>query len=236
MKAEELISKYFLDQLSPEEKVYFERLMATDKEFREQVEFENVLRKSIFQSEHFDLKRDLQGIEKSLGKPQTSTKWYLAAASIVIFIAIGFFWNSNRDTPERLFSEYYKVASNTSNPIVRTNNEVNETTRAFLAYENADYRRAQKLFEKVYSSSNNSELLFYEAMCYLEIGENQLAIDTFTEHISLDDRLKGKSKWYLALAFLKVDMKDKAVWILEDIISNKSNYNFDKAKKLRGRL
>ncbi len=236
MESEVLITKYFLNQLSPEEQNRFDALMSTDPDFKEQVIFEQKLKKSIFQDEHTNLKKQLVEIESNLVPRKRKTNWYLMAASIIFLVSIGFYWNHYSSKPEVLYAEYYSVASNTSHPITRNQNNSDELTKAFVAYESEAYDQAQELFNKLFKRTNNSELLFYEGICYLEIGQTDAAIETFINHIDFNDKLLGKSKWYLALAYLKNNSKSEAHVILDEIISVSSNYNYEKAKQLRSDL
>lgn len=237
MNAEKIISKYFMGQLSPEEQARFDVLLETDSEFREQFEFESKVRKSIFQNEHERKKSYLKSIEQNLSSRGKNMKWFMVAASIVVLVALSFLWRLSYNSPESLFNRYYEVASNTSHPILRSNDDNLEiATKAFIAYEGGDYSQAQKLFQKAYAFSNTSELLFYEAISQLENDQNQLAIKTFQRHLEFRDDLKDKTKWYLAMAYLKIDKKEPAKQLLKEIIANSENYNFDKANEVLSKL
>lgn len=236
MESERLIAKYFQGQLTAEEKIQFDELMNSNPEFREQVIFEQKLKKSLFQQEHSNLKNQLKSIENTLAPKKNKTKWYLIAASIVVFISFGLFWTFNSKSPEKLFDTYYTVASNTSHPIVRDNSVSDALTKAFMAYESEQYSEAQTLFSHLYNTSQNSELLFYEAICYLEMDKTQLAVETFLKHKAFNDRLASKSNWYLALTYLKMENVELARKTLEEIVSNNSNYRFKEAKELLSKL
>ncbi|WP_223034173.1 tetratricopeptide repeat protein [Hanstruepera marina] len=232
MDKEELIAKYLRNELSKSEIIEFEKLLDSDHDFKEQFEFETQVKKAIFKQEHQKNKQFLVDVENEISHKSSNTKWYLVAASVVILISIGFLWNLNSSSPDKLFDSYYTVASNTSHPIVRSNTISDDQTSAFIAYESEAYEQAQILFDEAYKNSNNSELLFYEAICYLEIENTTKAIETFLKHQSLNDRLQEKSKWYLALAYLKNEEPVKAKNLLEKITKSPSNYNYIKAKDL----
>lgn len=236
MNDNELIKNYFLNRLSPEEQDRFDYLLQSDEEFREQVAFETKLKKSIYQSEHESLKEELKKIEQGVSNKTNTSKWYLVAASVVVLIAVGFFWNKNDNSSEKLFDAYYLTASNTSHPIVRDNGTQNSTTKAFVAYEMGQYKEALGLLENAYASSNNSELLFYKGICYLQNDEPAMAVETFQRHLKFGDRLREKSQWYLALAYLKADDKQQAKNVLGKIVTEPNNYNSAKAKELLARL
>lgn len=236
METERLIAKYFQNQLSAEEKVQFDKLMSSNKEFKEQVMFEEKVKKSIVQQEHINFKQYLKNVEQSLPRKKNKTRWYLVAASILMLVSLGLLWNLNANSPDKLFDSYYKVASNTSFPIVRNNTASDELTKAFIAYESKAYNQAQTLFAEAYKNSNNSELLFYLGISFLETGDTKKAIETFLKHIKFNDRLAGKSNWYLALTYLKANDVERSKKILKKIASNSTNYNYKKAKSLYSKL
>ncbi|WP_191860797.1 tetratricopeptide repeat protein [Hanstruepera ponticola] len=232
MNKEELIAKYIRNELSESEIKEIEELLDSDTHFKEQFEFETQIQKAIYRREHNKNKQFLKDIESKVSSKNSKTNWFLIAASIILLASLGFYWKQYTTSPERLFSNYYSKASNTSHPITRNQNDTDELTKAFIAYEREVYDQAQKLFNNLYKTSNNSELLFYEGICYLEIGQIDNAIKTFLKHQKFKDKLLGKSKWYLALAYLKNNNQIEAQNILEKITSSSSNYNFEKAKEL----
>lgn len=236
MDKEQLIAKYIQNKLSEAEVAEVERLLDSDSEFREQLEFELQVKKAFYKREHNEKKEFLKSIESNVATKDTEFKWYLVAASIVIMIMAGVYWNGQTKNPQKLFDSYYTVASNTSHPIVRDNSGSNEITKAFIAYEREDYKLAQKLFADVYKNANNSELLFYQGICYLETGKTNKAIEVLLKHVAFNDKLKNKGTWYLALAFLKSNEKDKAKVFLKQITESSTNYNYSKAKDLLSKL
>ncbi|TYA55686.1 tetratricopeptide repeat protein [Formosa maritima] len=236
MNKEELIAKYIRNELSESEIKEIEELLDSDTHFKEQFEFETQIQKAIYRREHDKNKQFLKNIESKVSSKNSKANWFLIAASIILLASLGFYWKQYTTSPERLFSNYYSKASNTSHPIVRHNSDTDKLTKAFIAYESEAYNKAQSLFAEVYKLLNNSELLFYEAICYMEMDETQLAIETFNKHQTFQDKLAGKSQWYLSLAYLKSNKKNKAENLLKEISSSTSNYNYDKAKDLLSKL
>ena len=61
---------------------------------------------------------------------------------------------------------------------------------------------------------------FYEAVCYLELGKTEKAIDVFNQNTFTDEPIPFETyrKWYLALAYLKLDKKEAAKPLLLELI------------------
>lgn len=237
MDKERLIANYVLNKLSDNEKIEFERLMETDADFKEQVAFETKLKRSLFVSEHQKLKGQLQNIERTNSPKNRNTGWYWIAASIVVLLSIGAFWTFSSPSNDALFERYYQVASNTSYPIVRSNDTAPDVmTKAYIAYESQDYQNAQTLFSEAYNETSASELLFYNGMSQLESGNLSDAIETLKKHQTFKDTLLEKSQWYLVLAYLKSDNLAEAKTLLNSITANASSYRYAEAKELLSEL
>lgn len=236
MESERLIAKYFQNQLSAEEKIQFEQLMNSNSEFKEQVLFEEKVKKSIFKQEHSKLKKQLELVEEGMKTKNHNFRRYLIAASIVILISVGFLWKFNSPTPEKLFESNYTIASNTTYPITRNSESKDLLSQAFIAYESNVFNDAEVLFTEAFAKTGNSELLFYKGVCNIELGLENKAIEIFLNHISFNDRLAGKSKWYLALCYLKTNNVEDSKKILKEISLSSDNYNFEKATKIYSKL
>lgn len=237
MDKETLIANYFSGKLTVEEKQEFERLLINDPEFKKQVSFEKKVKASIFKQNHNALKSDLKTIENNLSRKALLKKWYWIAASVVIFIAISFTFFGNKKNNEALFAQYYTTAANTSHPIVRTENKaINKELKAYIAYENKDFKNAIPLFNEAYNNIKKSELLFYKAICLLETNKTNEAISMFLKHQTFKDVLYSKSMWYLALTYLKENQTVTAKQVLNIICENPENYNYKNAKILLSQL
>jgi len=88
----------------------------------------------------------------------------------------------------------------------------------------------------LFATTQESELLFYEAITYLEINKTELAIQKFEAHKQYKDALSNKNNWYLALAYIKNDELEKAKIILKIIVKDTKPYNYKKAKRLLKKL
>ncbi len=232
-----LIEKYFSGSLNKTELLEFEKLYKNDSEFKKEVD---VLKDIKIVSEKEDgnkFRNELKSFESEfLNKSKVSLKKWLnpfsaVAAIILIIFSIQFFSKTeiNEDT---LFTAYFEPSKNVSTPIVRSENEQNVTTNAFIIYSEKDYEEATILFEKAYLNSQNSQLLFYQGNALLASGKTKEAIDAFKQHLKFSDMLTHRSHWYLALAYMKNKDLESAKKELKALINSGESFKKNEAISL----
>ncbi len=95
MDKEELLYKFFSNQLTEEQEKTFQQLLETDVEFKAQFEFENDLQRVIKKNQNENLKQKLVGFEKEINTEDRSNflKWafknWSIAASIALLVGLG---------------------------------------------------------------------------------------------------------------------------------------------------
>jgi tetratricopeptide (TPR) repeat protein len=236
MNKDELIANYFLGNLTQEEQLKFEHLMQTNSDFKKDVEFQRDIKDAIFRHERQNLKHRLQRVEKTIiSKNTNKIRWFVAAA-VLVSLSVGYYFLKSSYTNTELYAMYFEPAQNIIHPIVRDGVEDNVETKAFVAYQKKDYKLAAQLFDMVFQVNNTSEILFYEALCLMELNKIDQAIEKFEAHKKYTDLLSNKTNWYLALAYIKQNNIEKAKGILNLIIKNQESYNIEKAKELFKKL
>jgi predicted Zn-dependent protease len=244
MNKDILLEKHIQNELSNSEQKAFKQLLKEDLVFAQKVAFQNDLKKSIQYQEQENFKELIGAIESEhkvipLKKKFTLSKKWLIAASIALLLGLTFVLN-NKQTykPEVLFAANFTPYKNVIYPINRgVNNEKlqNKKAKAFIAYEDGDYKKAVQLFSELYKESKASYYLFYKANALLKLGDSQQAIINLKQHLKTKDSLTEKSNWYLALAYLKEKEIANAKKVLKTI-SSKKGYNSKKAQKLLQKL
>ncbi|MEM9686606.1 MAG: tetratricopeptide repeat protein [Bacteroidota bacterium] len=228
MKKEELLYKYFLDELSTEESEQFYALLETDSAFKAQFEFEKSVQRVVRTAERATLKDKLQGLEQDIQQP-VRHKWFhrtswRIAASVAILIAVGLYYYTSNVTAdmERLYTLNYEKYPNTVYPITRGDNQDDSTERmAFVAYEASDYAGAIVLFTQLREEKQAKYIDFYLAQSYLGEGQIENAIASFKRISTNTSDFAEEARWYLALAYLKNEDKERAVQQLTAIVSEK---------------
>jgi len=221
MNNSDLIEKYFENSLTPKEQLIFNDLLQNDKTFKKEFIFEKDLKKVIAINQKENLKSTLQNFESKIenkSKIFFLPKKWLVAASIILLVGIGFWFVKNSYFPsdEKLYTQNFELYRNIIQPIVRGENTNTIEYKAFVAYENKECHKAINLF----NSSINSEadyIRFYKAMCYLSLNKTSNAINLLlpiaTSETKNDSNKNFKeiANWYLGLAYLKNNEKNKAI-------------------------
>jgi len=243
MNNSDLIEKYFENSLTPKEQLVFNDLLQNDEAFKNEFIFEKDLKKVIAINQKENLKSTLQNFEKKLennSKIFFLPKKWLAAASIILLIGLGFWFVKNTYFPsdEKIYAQNFEPYRNIIQPIVRGEKINTIEYKAFVAYENNECHKAINLF----NSSTNSEadyIQFYKAMCYLSLNKTSNAINlllpiaTANTQENTNKNFKEIANWYLGLAYLKNNEKQKAISQFSLIANHpEASYKKEKASKI----
>ncbi|MBA80513.1 MULTISPECIES: tetratricopeptide repeat protein [unclassified Leeuwenhoekiella] len=237
MNREELVEAYFAGRLSEDEARQLSDALQRDAAFAEEFEVEKDLQAALIDQSKADLKSTLVNLEtEKFNKNQKSTGlklWrYAVAAILIIGLSLfGALFIGNQSTPEELYAENFEPYRNIIAPVVRGEHAEGLLEKSFALYERGDYDQAEKDFSKLYEATGDGYLLFYRGNALLALGRTEEAITLFKSHQETRDNFYYKSRWYLALAYLKLDKKADAISILEEIVANNS-YNAEKAAQL----
>ncbi len=236
MDKEQLIQLIIHNKANDYQKNEFEKLVNTNLEFKKSYQDALDMRAALIKSKSAELRSLFDKLESThRDKKQFSRKLsiktiipFVAAASILLFILL---WNSSPSNDE-IYNQYYTPYRN-----VIVNIERGETigddqvSRAFYNYESKNYAVAYKQFDSIYNQDNQSFYLFYQANAALGNEDYTSAIELYKKHQKLQDDFYARSRWYLALSYVKIGEKEKAILVLDKIIDNQS-YNYKKAQSL----
>lgn len=260
MEDEILIDNYLKGELSEdEEKVFLERLesdIALNKKFQFEKQLFDALNedswsftkernketeayKNLLDSEDIKaLKDTLKSTTTSYNSPNHSNKgkrffYYLAAASVVVFLGFQFFLNQNVSNQD-LYDDYIGLSDLPS--FVSRNDEANTLYQAQRLFEDKKFEEALIVFQ---SSSGNQEykgnIFIYQGIAQTELGRYNEAEKTFNSLINSDLLDSNKGYWYKALLYLKQNRVDGAKEILNIIVSE-NLFNKKKAQDLLNEL
>ena len=233
MNREELIQAYWRNKLDKAEKAEFDRLFKTDSEFRKEVEFHQDMSNAFSAMEREHLKNKLQEFESELKAPkQKSYALWLAAASVVLIVGVSLmtFFNTTAD-PGQLYADYFKPYENVVVPITRGESIESMKKEVFIAYEKEAYQKAATGFRQLYENTQEPYYLLYQANALMGADQVEKAVPVLREHMGHEDRFLEKSRWYLALAYLKIKETEKAKAVLRQIQQNHS-YNSAEATRI----
>ena len=225
MEQEELIDKYLRSELTSSEQDQFDTLLKNDPEFKNEVTFLEDLRTVSGVEDRNGLRKSITNFEAKISANETEVvplfnyKKLLVAASILLVVAIGgiTIFNPFSVNTDTLYAANFEPYKNVVTPIVRGESDDNEEIVAFTSYESKDYESAADQFNKLYQKTQRPYFLLYQANAILASNKVVEAIPLLEKHITLNDELSDRSKWYLSLAYLKENRKEEAIDLLENL-------------------
>lgn len=218
MTQEALIEKHILGTLTSEEKEQVEQLIATDSNFKKELEFQSNLQQVVEKEEDETFKVTLNEFEN--GRQATSKRpilRWLVAASFMVLVVVGSLLYTKSST-DSLFAENFEPYANVIQPVVRGMDTDDIKTKAFVAYENEAFELAETHFTTLLNSTSDSYVLFYLANTKLALEKANEAIPLLNSYMSTGENLGSQAQWYLALAHLQINEKAQAKEVLQKIV------------------
>jgi predicted Zn-dependent protease len=174
--------------------------------------------------------------EKSTISINRNNVFWLAAAAVSLLIVSGIFlFRSVNPDPKGLYEAYYQPYPNVFDPAVRGDEKdtLSLLGKAFRQYEEGNYTKAAEYFKEGLITDNKIEkdiALLYLGNCYLAQNFDDEAKETLLQ-IDEQSHVADQGKWYLALAYLKLEHTDLAREKLKELSDHQNSYQ-DKAKEL----
>ena len=228
----ERIDRYLKGQLTEEELQSFEAEMELDADLRNEVLLQRDIK--IGAEAYFDeeLREKLAAVEQQQqvsdrpGRRFFFKPWRPVgiAASVVLLLGLAYLilMPSNSGDPQALFASYYQPYPNIVNPIERS--AANIQNDGLSNYEQGNYQQAVMQFEEELKQFPQSDFrLFYQALAYLEVGDNENALKNLAQ-INEPGEFYHPAQWYLALTYLKAENIDEAKNQLQVIADNPGDY------------
>ncbi len=248
MNREDLIQAYIHGRLDTKMQAEFDELYKNDDGFREEVLFYKDLNVAFSSLNQKEIKAKLREFEKELDPDETSNvyekpeklknkslKKWIAAACLVIVVGLSLTLIFEKPGADEIYFAHFEPYPNIVSPITRGESEEDLLQQTFLAYKNGAYEKSAAGFKSLFESTQKSYFLLYEANSYLANDDPEKAIPLLEKQISFGDEFTEKSKWYLALAYLKTGKPDKSKKLFSEIIQAKS-YKAEEAKEIIDKL
>lgn len=241
----ELINKYFSDELTDSELKTFNQLNNDNKNFQEELEFQQKIKTGFQNHERRALKRLLINIEHNIIHEQTEptqrikpfrTIWpYITAASLILILGVSYFFNQEKVSND--FDLFYETYPNVVNPITRNDkhNPAEVEKSAFMAYENEKFQEADSLFNIV-NDQHKEYILFYKGITKIELKQYDSAQIYFSNYLYSDGmQFRDQAKWYMALSFLVAGDTINGKKALEKLKEN-SGYKMEEVNMILHKL
>ena len=171
----------------------------------------------------------LQLLEKKNGS-FFSKKWLIAASIVLITSLSGLLFLPKEVNSDDLYANYFEPYTNVISPISRSDKDKTVIQLAFKNYENKKYVEALKGLEKSITEDNKTAIHLYISVTNLKLENTKKAISILEENLKNSHSWKDKYLWYLAMAYLKENRKEKAIETLKTL--SKEVNNFKKAETL----
>jgi predicted Zn-dependent protease len=232
----ERIEAYLNNSLSKEDLLIFENRLQNEEGFAAKVE---------------DIKTVLTGIETQALKEQLnefhediitqeketiqfnpkvkSLQWRKIAVAAALIIAAGSFWFLNRNSNDQLYANFYSPDPGLPTTMSSTDNY--EFYEAMVSYKQGHYKDALNTWtNQLKTKVDNDTLNYFIGSALLADKKENDAISYLKEVANNDDSVfKNDAFYYLGLAYLKNNNKEKAIEYL-------SKSDFTKAKDLLKKL
>ena len=224
METDEKIERYLSGQMNGDERAAFENEMKNDPVLMKNVELDKALVEQV-KYHAFVEKQILHGKGELKRRKNLKLTAYtvlsLAAVLFILFFIPGI-WQQNNY--EELFTSAYQVYPNdylSVDATFRGDARIDSLELAAMtAYENKDFLNAESKLKEILQTGENHELRFFLAMSQLENAKTDDAIESLQALYSLSETFKyyEQTRWYLALALIKLQNKDKARRYLDELL------------------
>ncbi len=220
---EELSEKYFSNTLTEAEFQKLEQLLETDIAFRQAFYDQLEIRQTIAHENRHELKERLQKLHR---KPSAKKRWYLYAASITIFIVIGFFFFNSQPNYEEVYTTHFEAYPNMVSLTNRSAISENEiATEAFQLYNNGHFGKAAAAFKEISKQYPLDYIYFYYGVSLMADGDVAKGVEVLEkqEWQENNSAFSSASHWYLGLGYLKLDKVPNARFYLKKVVEAENN-------------
>ena len=216
----ERIEAYLNEELtSPEVKSLEKELVSRpelQRYLREQQAIKSALRADFRQK----VKAQLQKEESGTGIRRALA---LAATALILIAGLTYYFQTREpSTPETLYNAHFEPYKNYLAPVTRDQAPQDSVERAMHYYEAGQYQQAQ-LWLKGYQGDSTLKVQIYRANALLDLDSTQQALPLLKKLAALPQfTYQEQTRWYMALAYLKLHKKDSAKLFLEELNSEES--------------
>ncbi len=245
--SDELIEKYFEQQLTEEEQKTFDQRLANDEDFAHAFQVEKDVMEGLETLGNQQLRTDLktiyqEEIVQSKEKATTSNsatikpisgnrRWWMIAAATIAGLALfsWLFW------PQPSSQELYAEYANHQFDFVEKGSNDELAFQIEEALKNKSYAQAIPLLDNYLKTQPNAySFLLAKGIAHMETDNHEKAILIFKQLTRVNELYKVEGTWYQALTHLKGGNTTLSRQQLTNIPNSSSRYA--KAQELLGRL
>ncbi len=227
-----LIDKYLAGTLSEEDRELFEQKLL-EPQFKEKLELLQEVKKGIAAEKVQQMKSFLQNEEKKIttskqvktqsAKRKQLPRTYLRiAAGLLILIALSvWLWTKNDQGTSHLYTQHFVKETNTLYPPNRSEPDLRREFEIFKAYDDANYVEFIKGVDTLLGEEDNDDYRYFKTNALLELDQTDNAIVILKKIIAAEKtEFMEEAKFALALAYLRINQKEDARPLLEELSSS----------------
>lgn len=250
--SEDHIVRYIRGELSEQEAKQVEAMMEVDEELRREVSFHRQLMEGLEKQLRNKVKARLEE-QEAAANPENNKKrlpslrpyWQVAAIGILVLSSgiISALLYLQQPSAESIAADQFEPYPNHITQQYRGIKQKQEKppllVKAMNYYSAHRYQAAISHLKTVVEKDNGSALThFYLANAYMadEKPEKSVKHLKTARRKNLPDKFKLPNQWFLALAYLKANQKQKANQVLEKIQQQSDDYYMQEAKELQKAL
>lgn len=198
MDESESIDQYLRGEMSQSEHLLFEQRMLSDQELRRAVQLRGLIVQTIKDSAEERLKSKLKELDVSL--EQRSKRTYLKiAASIVIMMALIFYFNSGLKSNKEVIAKYDLVDIGIPNKM--GSSDKLQLTQGMNYFKQHEYAKALHSFSGIKQQALNDTVSYYSGICYYRLDSTNQALQLFYQVANSDSPYQLKAEYRLGLCY-----------------------------------
>ena len=232
----EQLEDFWKGTISEADRLALENRFETDLDFRKKAGELKLFTEGLRVLKEREMRQHIKDINTKLPPfdPPSSTNWLkigiVALAIALAAFAVWFFMIREEELPlSPMVAAYFEPYPALG--ITRGEDDKNIKTEALRTYAVGDFKKAIPLLQRAFIVEKDTMLLFYRSIAFIGRGQPSNAV------IILEGLHTSKTvptdlvEWYLALAYIEVDEKEKALLLLKKV-SNTEGGNQAKAIEL----
>jgi tetratricopeptide (TPR) repeat protein len=240
----EFIDRYLQDEMSPEEKVWFEKELDGNTALVEEIDFQQKVNVALSDKDTLQFKMQLDQIHEEIHVATENGKRLIhsvyknisiAASALAVFMIVFSVYFSNRTfSSERLFDQFYQPAE--ASVIYRTaDNSSDLLVTAINYYDQQDYAKAIVLFESILQEDGfKPGVNLYSGISYMELNNYEEANNNFQKIINNSPNpFVESASWYLGVSYVLTSEREKAQKLFSALANGNGFYKKDAKKVLR---
>jgi hypothetical protein len=223
---EDEMEAYLSSEMTGKEQASFEEIIKNSPALAQDIkvmnEIDDVLNHNV-KEQAFAAQLEMLGnqyfLEEGTNSKSSNTfKKWIIGFFVIALVGVSLWWFNSARTPktsEQLFASYYEPYP------VSEATRGNDTEEAYISYYNSqEYDKASSFLEELitqFPEENKYQIALGNS--YLNTNPSKIddAIRVFTKITENENVYQSTAQWYLALAFLKNNEKENALFLLENL-------------------